>query len=395
MNTDKKIEFFEPNPRLLMGPGPSGAHPSVLAAMAMPLIGHLDPDFLRLMDECKNMIREVFQTNNRFTLATPGTGTSGMEAAVMNMLEPGDRAIIGTCGYFGNRIVEMAERTGAEVIQVDAEWGSAIEPEAIRAAAKKTQPIKLIAIVHAETSTGVQQPIEQISEIAKELDALLLIDCVTSLGGIPVQADKWEADILYSGTQKCLSAPPGASPITLSEKAVSALSSRKTLPNTWYLDLQKLEAYWDNRRAYHHTSPISMLYALHRALAITLNEGLENRWKRHERNGRALQNGLEALGLVLHAEKSVRLSVLTTVRIPEGIDGELIKSELLSNFSTEIAGGLGVLKGKIWRIGLMGESSTPNNVLFFLSAFGILLRKYGFKADVAASLESAAQTLKV
>tara|TARA_B110000263_G_C15231001_1_gene474594 strand:- start:100 stop:1185 length:1086 start_codon:yes stop_codon:yes gene_type:complete len=361
----------------------------------MPLIGHLDPDFLRLMDECKNMIREVFQTNNRFTLATPGTGTSGMEAAVMNMLEPGDRAIIGTCGYFGNRIVEMAERTGAEVIQVDAEWGSAIEPEAIRAAAKKTQPIKLIAIVHAETSTGVQQPIEQISEIAKELGALLLIDCVTSLGGIPVQADKWEADILYSGTQKCLSAPPGASPITLSEKAVRALSSRKTLPNTWYLDLQKLEAYWDNRRAYHHTSPISMLYALHRALAITLNEGLENRWERHERNGRALQNGLEALGLVLHAEKSVRLSVLTTVRIPEGIDGELIKSELLSNFSTEIAGGLGVLKGKIWRIGLMGESSTPNNVLFFLSAFGILLRKYGFKADVAASLESAAQTLKV
>ena len=395
MNTDKKIEFFEPNPRLLMGPGPSGAHPSVLAAMAMPLIGHLDPDFLRLMDECKDMIREVFQTNNKFTLATPGTGTSGMEAAVMNMLEPGDRAIVGTCGYFGNRIVEIAERTGAEVIQVDAEWGSAIEPEAIRDAAKKNQPIKLIAIVHAETSTGVQQPIEQISEIAKELDALLLVDCVTSLGGIPVQADKWEADILYSGTQKCLSAPPGASPITLSEKAVHALSSRKTLPNTWYLDLQKLEAYWDNRRAYHHTSPISMLYALHRALAITLNEGLENRWKRHERNGRALQNGLEALGLVLHAKKSVRLSVLTTVRIPEHIDGELIKSELLSNFSTEIAGGLGVLKGKIWRIGLMGESSTPDNVLFFLSAIGILLRKHGFKADVAASLESAAQTLKV
>ena len=395
MKAKQAIEFFEPSPRLLMGPGPSGAHPSVLAAMGMPIIGHLDPDFLRLMDECRTMIRDVFQTNNQFTLATPGTGTSGMEAAVMNMLEPGDHAIIGTCGYFGGRIVEMAERTGAKVTRVDAEWGTAIEPETIRDVAKKNQPVKLIAIVHAETSTGVQQPIEPISEIAKEFEALLLIDCVTSLGGIPVKADEWEADILYSGTQKCLSAPPGASPITLSEKAVQALSERKTLPNTWYLDLQKLEAYWDNRRAYHHTSPISMLYALHRALAITLAEGLEHRWQRHERNGKALQNGLEALGLELLAKEAVRLPVLTTVHIPEAIDGDLIKSELLTNFSTEIAGGLGNLKGKIWRVGLMGESSTPDNVLFFLSAFGLLLRKHGFKADVTAALDSAAKTLEV
>lgn len=382
------IPALDPPRRTLMGPGPSGADPSVLAAMGLPILGHLDPEFMRIMDECQTMMRRVFRTANDVTLATPGTGTSGMEAAVMNLLQPGDRAIVGICGYFGERIAQMAARTGAEVTRVTAPWGSPIAPEDI-ARALRDGPARLVAIVHAETSTGVRQPVEPIARLAKEAGALLLLDCVTSLGGEPVDIDAWGVDAAWSGTQKCLSAPPGASPLTLSPAAWRAVQARETPANSWYLDLGLLEAYWDSRRAYHHTSPISMTYALHRALALVLEEGLEARWGRHERHGRALQHGLEAMGLALHADAAHRLSVLTTVRIPEGVEDAPVRGALLERFGIEIGGGLGDLRGRVWRVGLMGESSTPGNVLYFLASLGGLLRAHGFAADTGAALDVA------
>lgn len=382
------IPALDPPRRTLMGPGPSGADPSVLAAMGLPILGHLDPEFMRIMDECQTMMRRVFRTANDVTLATPGTGTSGMEAAVMNLLQPGDRAIVGICGYFGERIAQMAARTGAEVTRVTAPWGSPIAPDDI-ARALRDGPARLVAIVHAETSTGVRQPVEPIARLAKEAGALLLLDCVTSLGGEPVDIDAWGVDAAYSGTQKCLSAPPGASPLTLSPAAWRAVQARETPANSWYLDLGLLEAYWDSRRAYHHTSPISMTYALHRALALVLEEGLEARWGRHERHGRALQRGLEAMGLALHADAAHRLSVLTTVRIPEGVEDAPVRGALLERFGIEIGGGLGDLRGRVWRVGLMGESSTPGNVLYFLASLGGLLREHGFAADTGAALDVA------
>ena len=382
------IPALDPPRRTLMGPGPSGADPSVLAAMGLPILGHLDPEFMRIMDECQTMMRRVFRTANDVTLATPGTGTSGMEAAVMNLLQPGDRAIVGICGYFGERIAQMAARTGAEVTRVSAPWGSPIAPDDI-ARALRDGPARLVAIVHAETSTGVRQPVEPIARLAKEAGALLLLDCVTSLGGEPVDIDGWGVDAAYSGTQKCLSAPPGASPLTLSPAAWRAVQARETPANSWYLDLGLLEAYWDSRRAYHHTSPISMTYALHRALALVLEEGLEARWGRHERHGRALQRGLEAMGLALHADAAHRLSVLTTVRIPEGVEDAPVRGALLERFGIEIGGGLGDLRGRVWRVGLMGESSTPGNVLYFLASLGGLLREHGFAADTGAALDVA------
>ncbi len=382
------IPALDPPRRTLMGPGPSGADPSVLAAMGLPILGHLDPEFMRIMDECQTMMRRVFRTANDVTLATPGTGTSGMEAAVMNLLQPGDRAVIGICGYFGERIAQMAARTGAEVTRVTAPWGSPIAPEDVERALRDG-PARLVAIVHAETSTGVRQPVEPIARLAKEAGALLLLDCVTSLGGEPVDIDGWGVDAAYSGTQKCLSAPPGASPLTLSPAAWRVVQARETPANSWYLDLGLLEAYWDSRRAYHHTSPISMTYALHRALALVLEEGLEARWGRHERHGRALQRGLEAMGLALHADAAHRLSVLTTVRIPEGVEDAPVRGALLERFGIEIGGGLGDLRGRVWRVGLMGESSTPGNVLYFLASLGGLLREHGFAADTGAALDVA------
>lgn len=381
---------LNPPTRILMGPGPSGAHPRVLRAMTAPILGHLDPEFLKIMDECHDMLRQVMGTTNQITMATPGTGTSGMEAAVMNLLQPGDRAVVGICGYFGERIAQMAERTGAEVARVTAPWGSPVDPEAVRTAVKNAGgPVKVLGVVHAETSTGVQNHIEPFSAIAKESGALLLVDCVTSLGGVPVTVDAWGADAVYSGTQKCLSAPPGMAPLSLSARAWDVARTREVPCNSWYLDLSLLEAYWDERRAYHHTAPISMVYALHQALALVLDEGLEDRWARHERHGRALQLGLEAMGLVLHADEGYRLPVLTTVRIPEGVNDAEVRGALLKRNSIEIGGGLGDLRAKVWRIGLMGESSTAGNVFLFLSSLGRILREQGFAADLRAGLSAA------
>lgn len=383
---------FQPPTRILMGPGPSGANPRVVRAMGAPLLGHLDPEFLKIMDSCRLMLREVMRTQNTVTLATPGTGTSGMEAAVMNLVEPGDRVVAGICGYFGERIAVMAERAGGDVVRVNSPWGSPVDANALAAAASGC-PVKLMTVVHAETSTGVQQPIEPIAKVAKEAGALLLVDCVTSLGGVPVELDEWGVDAAYSGTQKCLSAPPGVAPVTLSDAAWQAVKARETPCNTWYLDLSLLEAYWDERRAYHHTAPISMIYALHEALALVLDEGLERRWARHERNGRALQGALEAMGLALHADAGHRLPVLTSVRIPEGVVDAEVRGALLARNGIEIGGGLGDLRAKIWRIGLMGESSTPGNVLLFISALGKILREHGFAADIRAGLDVATSGL--
>jgi alanine-glyoxylate transaminase/serine-glyoxylate transaminase/serine-pyruvate transaminase len=376
-----------------MGPGPSGAHPRVLKAMTAPILGHLDPEFLRIMDDCNEMLRQVMGTENRITLATPGTGTSGMEAAVMNLVEPGDKVVVGICGYFGERIAVMAERAGGEVTRVQAAWGSPTDYSGVEAAVKAAGNVKLIGIVHAETSTGVQTPVEPFAKLAKESGALMLVDCVTSLGGVPVTVDAWGADAVYSGTQKCLSAPPGMAPLTLSPKAWDAVKAREVPCNSWYLDLSLLEAYWDERRAYHHTAPISMVYALHEALALVLDEGVQNRWARHEKNGRALQAGLEAMGLVLHADAGYRLPVLTTVRIPEGVNDGEVRGALLKRHSIEIGGGLGDLRAKVWRIGLMGESSNAGNVLLAIRSLGNILREQGFKADVRAGVDAAAAGL--
>lgn len=384
---------FNPPTRILMGPGPSGAHPRVLKAMTAPILGHLDPEFLRIMDDCNQMLRDVMGTENRITLATPGTGTSGMEAAVMNLVEPGDKVVVGICGYFGERIAVMAERAGGEVTRVQSAWGSPTDLAGVEAAVKAAGNVKLVGIVHAETSTGAQSPVEPFAKVAKEAGALLLVDCVTSLGGVPVTVDAWGADAVYSGTQKCLSAPPGMAPLTMSPAAWDAIKAREVPCNSWYLDLSLLEAYWDERRAYHHTAPISMVYALHEALALVLDEGLENRWARHEKNGRALQAGLEAMGLVLHADEGYRLPVLTTVRIPEGVNDGEVRGALLKRNSIEIGGGLGDLRAKVWRIGLMGESSNPGNVLLVLNSLGKILREQGFKADIRAAVETASARL--
>ncbi len=380
---------FNPPERVLMGPGPSGANPRVIRAMGAPLLGHLDPEFLRIMDNCRSMLRRIFRTENEVSLATPGTGTSGMEAAVMNLVQPGDKVVAGICGYFGDRIAQMAIRAGGEVVRVEAPWGSPVDPADIEKAVKAAGNVKLVSVVHAETSTGVRQPIEPVSKIAHDAGALLLVDCVTSLGGVPVEIDAWGADAAYSGTQKCLSAPPGVAPLTMSPTAWDAVRAREVPSNTWYLDLQLLEAYWDSRRAYHHTAPISMVYALHEALALVLEEGLEDRWARHERNGRALQAGFEAMGLGLHADAAYRLPVLTTVRIPEGVNDAEVRGALLKRHGIEIGGGLGDLRGKVWRVGLMGESSTPGNVLLFLNTLGRILREHGFKADIRAGVHAA------
>ena len=384
---------FHPPTRVLMGPGPSGAHPRVLKAMTAPILGHLDPEFLRIMDDCNDMLRQVMGTTNRITLATPGTGTSGMEAAVMNLVEPGDKVVVGICGYFGERIAVMAERAGGEVTRVQTAWGSPTDIAGVEAAVRAAGNVKVIGIVHAETSTGAQTPVEPFAKLAKESGALLLVDCVTSLGGVPVTVDAWGADAVYSGTQKCLSAPPGMAPLTMSPRAWDAVKAREVPCNSWYLDLSLLEAYWDERRAYHHTAPISMVYALHEALALVLDEGLEHRWARHERNGRALQAGLEAMGLVLHADAGYRLPVLTTVRIPDGVNDAEVRGALLNRNSIEIGGGLGDLRAKVWRIGLMGESSTPGNVLLVLNSLGKILREQGFSADIRAAVETAAGKL--
>jgi alanine-glyoxylate transaminase/serine-glyoxylate transaminase/serine-pyruvate transaminase len=388
----KMAEYGElkPSLRILMGPGPSDVHPRVLKAMSTPLIGHLDPEFLKIMDDVQELLRYVFQTKNQFTIPVSGTGSAGMETCLVNLIEEGDEVVVGVNGVFGERMSDIVSRCGGKLTRVDAEWGKIIPPEKFRDTVKGKK-VKLIAVVHAETSTGACQPLEDIAKIAHDAGALFLVDAVTSLGGCPVKLDEWGIDACYSGTQKCLSAPPGLSPVSFNEKARQVFSSRKKKVQSWYLDMTMVEKYWGKDRTYHHTAPITMVYGLREALRLIHEEGLENRFKRHELNHTALREGLNALGISMFAQEGHRLWMLNTVRVPDGVDEARVRKRLLDEFNIEIGGGLGVVKGKIWRVGLMGYSSSKENVLYFLSSLEKILRDEGHKFEFGAGVASASR----
>jgi len=383
---------FTPPRRLLLGPGPSDAHPRVLAALGQPLIGHLDPAFLALMDDVKRMLRAVFRTRNELTFAVSGTGSAGMEACLVNLLEEGDEAVVMVNGEFGRRMTDIVERCRARLVAHEIPWGRAVEPDDVAQAIAKARQPKLVAMVHAETSTGAQSPIDEIAPIVARSGALFVVDTVTSLGGCPVEVDGWGIDACYSGTQKCLSCPPGLSPLTFGERALEALRRRRSKVQSWYLDLTMIEKYWGAERVYHHTAPISMSYALAEALRVVEEEGLEARFERHRRNHLALAAGLEALGFRFVVEPDRRLWMLNSVYLPalaSGRDEAQLRRRLLDDFSIEVGGGLGAFKGKIWRIGLMGESSRRVNVMRLLEALEVLLPDAGVTLRAGASLAAA------
>ncbi|HLV43933.1 MAG TPA: alanine--glyoxylate aminotransferase family protein, partial [Aggregatilineales bacterium] len=358
---------LNPSPRILLGPGPSMVHPRVLRAMSAPLTGHLDPQFIDIMNEVQDLLRLVFQTEDAVTIPVSGTGSAAMEASLANFVEEGDPVLVCVNGYFGERLVDMAGRYGADVARLDAAWGEVFTAQQVEQALA-ARPAKLVAIVHAETSTGALQPLDEIAEVVHRHGALLIADTVTSLGGIPVRFDEVGIDIAYSGTQKCLSAPPGLAPLALGPRAVEALRARESTVKNWYLDLTMVFKYWGPERTYHHTAPISMNYALREALRIVAEEGLEARFERHRRNAEMLWDGLAALDLSPVVPLDHRLPSLTTVRLPDGLDDAAVRRRLLDEYNIEVAGGLGAFAGKVWRIGLMGYSSRPENVVTLLGA---------------------------
>jgi alanine-glyoxylate transaminase/serine-glyoxylate transaminase/serine-pyruvate transaminase len=368
-------------------------HPRVLRAMATPLLGHLDPKFLEIMNEVQAMLRAVFRTQNPFTIAISGTGSAGMEAALVNLLEPGDTAIVVVAGVFGSRMAEIVSRTGARLVKIEVPWGQVAEASRIEEALKKEGKVKVVAVVHAETSTGAQQPVEGLGALCHAHGALLVVDTVTSLGGVPVDVDGWGADAVYSGTQKCLSCPPGLAPLTLSARALEAIKAKKEKCRSWYLDASMIADYWaEGKRAYHHTAPISMVYALREALRIVLEEGLEARYARHRRHSAALMAGLATLGCVPQAQEGHRLTSLNCVQVPAGIDEGAIRKALLNEHGIEIGGGLGPLAGKVWRIGLMGESSRQESVVALLAALEQSLARQGKAPKPGAAVGAALET---
>jgi alanine-glyoxylate transaminase / serine-glyoxylate transaminase / serine-pyruvate transaminase len=360
-------------PRLLLGPGPSMLHPRVLRVMATPLVGYMDPSYLAVMDDTQALLRMVFQTANPFTLALPGTGSAGMEAALYNFIEEGDPVLICVAGFFGERMVEIAMRARADVRRIDVPWGQVFDAAQVEAALR-LHPAKLVAIVHGETSTGIAQPLADISEVVHRHSALLLVDTVASLGGVSVPVDELGVDICYTGSQKCLSAPPGLAPITVGPRAEATLAARKSKVQSWYLDLALLRKYWGPERVYHHTGPASMVYALREALRLVDEEGLAVRFDRHARVAQMLWDGLEALGMTMVVPVEHRLASLTTVRAPAGVDEAAVRRRLLEEYGIEIAGGLGAFKGNAWRVGLMGHSARPENVITLLGALERVLR---------------------
>ena len=370
-----------------MGPGPSDVPDRVLRALGAATIGHLDPVYLQIMDETRRMLQAVFQTQNDLTMAVSGTGSAGMEAAIVNLIEPGDEMIVCINGVFGMRMQDVAARTGAVVHAVETDWGNSVDPDAVQQSLKAYPNTKLVGVVHAETSTGAVSPIQEISRVVHDANALLLVDVVTSLGGMDVRVDDWRIDACYSGTQKCLSCPPGLAPMTFSHAAVQAMEARKSKVQSWYLDMAMLRQYWGSDRVYHHTAPINMTYALHEALQIILEEGLPERIERHAMNHQALRRGLEAMGLSYIAQHS--LPTLNAVRIPDGIDDAVVRQRLLEDYEIEIGGGLGPFKGQAWRIGLMGSSSTKRNVMLCLSALESILIHLGANIDTGAALAAA------
>ena len=363
---------------LLMGPGPSSIHESVYKALSVTCLGHLDPYFIKIMDAVKAQLQQVFQTSNKLSLPMSGTGSSGMETSFVNFIEKGDPVLILINGVFGMRMKDVAERLGAEVDSIEYEWGTPVLVDMVREKLNG-RAYKIIAMVHAETSTGVANPVEEIGKLVHSTDSLFLVDAVTSLGGMEVSVDKWGIDIIYSGTQKCLSCPPGIAPVSVSDRAVEILTNRASKVPNWYLDLSMIVNYWEGRkRAYHHTAPINMIYALHQGLFNLLEEGLENAFARHRENHELLVAGLEQLGLEMFVDPSCRLPMLNAVVVPEGVDEARVRSRLRNEFKIEIGAGLGPMAGKVWRIGLMGETCKPESVGRVLDALKIILtRPYG------------------
>jgi len=375
-----------------MGPGPLNMHPRVLSALGLPVLSHLDPAYLQAMDEIATRLRGVFGTKNVVTHATPGTGTSGMEACISNLLEPGDRIVVCVQGYFGDRLRQMAERQEADIRVIEGEWGKAADPAEVEAALKEADT-KVLGLVHAETSTGVLQPMDDIARLAKEHGAMILTDMVTSLGGVEVKVDEWGIDAAYSCSQKCVGSPSGLAPVTFSQRAIDSVERRKHKVRSWYLDVELLSKYWEATRVYHHTSSSSLNFALLEALRLIDEEGLSERIARHRKNHLALVAGVEAMGLEMHVAPDIRLPTLNTIRIPEGVDDAAARGYLLERFSLEIGGGLGALKGKVWRVGLMGYSSSAENVMFFLSAITAALNAQGKQVDLTSGLAAAMSSL--
>jgi len=378
---------IDPGQRVLMGPGPSNVPPRVLQAMAAPCIGHLDPYFLATMDETQRLMRYLFQTENQLTIPVSGTGSAGMETCFVNVIEPGDEVVVCVNGVFGNRMSDIVNRIGGRLIRVDAPWGKAIDPEDVRKAVAGKSP-KVVAVVHAETSTGVCQPLNDLAEITRQAGALFLVDTVTSLGGMEVAVDRMGIDVVYSGTQKCLSCPPGLAPISFSPAALEVMENRKSPVVSWYLDMTMVRDYWGQQRKYHHTAPINMVFGLREALRIIAEEGLEARLARHRLNHRALVAGVEAMGLSMFVAESERLPMLNSVEIPAGADDGRVRAALLGQFGIEIGGGLGDLAGKTWRVGLMGHSCCRKTVVLFLSALETVLKTEGVAVRPGA-LEAA------
>lgn len=378
---------LNPPIRTLLGPGPSDIHPRVLQALAKNTVGHLDPYYLELMNGLQGMLRTLFRTENEMTLAVSATGSAGMEATVVNLIEPGDAMVVCVNGVFGGRMADVAERAGAKVTKVERPWGEVFTPADLEAALA-TKP-KVVGIVMAETSTGAYQPIEEISQRVHEAGALLIVDAVTALGGVPIEVDAWNIDAIYSGSQKCLSCPPGLAPVSFGPRAMEVIKTRKTKCQSWYLDVSLLANYWGQNRVYHHTGPINMSYALYEAVRIVLEEGLENCFARHQLNHRALKAGLAAIGIHYSAQEGRHLPMLNAVRVPDGVDDAAVRSALLNRFGIEIGAGLGAFKGKVWRIGLMGYGSRPANVLLFLSALELLLAEQGFRFQAGSSIAAA------
>jgi alanine-glyoxylate transaminase/serine-glyoxylate transaminase/serine-pyruvate transaminase len=374
---------------MLMGPGPSDVNPRVLAAMARPTVGHLDPQFLEVLNDIRSMLQAVFRTSNELTLAVSGTGSAGMETCVVNLIEPGDKMLVCVAGVFGQRMKDVAERAGARVSAIQVPWGKVFSPVQIAAAIQAEGPFKLVGIVHAETSTGAAQPIPPVTEAVHQFGSMLLVDTVTSLGGMEVDVDGWGVDVCYSGTQKCLSCPPGLSPVTFSSNAVKVIQNRRHKVQSWYLDMNMVQAYWGAERLYHHTAPINMNYALHEALRIVLEEGLEARWARHALHHRALKAGLEKLGFRYLADPEHQLPMLNAVSVPQGVEEAAIRKRLLGEYGIEIGAGLGAFRGKAWRIGLMGESATERHVTSLLSALGKMLLAKGIVSNPQVGVAAA------
>ncbi len=389
------IESFYPPQRTLMGPGPSDVSPRVLAAMARPTIGHLDPEFIRMMDELKQLLQYALKTKNALTMPVSAPGSAGMEACFVNLVEPGDKVIVCQNGVFGGRMAENVRRFGGEVILVEDDWGQPVSLAKVEAAFNANANVKALAFVHAETSTGVRSDAQALARLAQANGALSIVDAVTSLGGIELDMDGWGIDALYSGTQKCLSAPPGISPVSFSERAVAAVKARTTPVPSWFLDTNLVMGYWGAgvKRAYHHTAPVNALYALHESLVVLQQEGLEQAWSRHEQHHQALKQGLEAMGLALLVDPEYRLPQLNAVVIPEGIDEARVRARLLEQYSLEIGAGLGALAGRVWRIGLMGHACNGKNVLLCLAALEGALIAEGVELQRGAAVAAASAVL--